>query len=301
MIISVLLTCHNRKAKTQRCLASLGKALGIYNNQRNHDCIELEVYLVDDGCSDGTAEAASNVVNYAQLHILHGDGSLYWAGGMRFCWREAMKRHQEWDYYLLINDDTEMMENMFEELLNAEEYIKEKYEKEGVVSGITCATEDQTELTYGGDVIVNRFFSTKRRLYPTGVPQLCDLTNANILLVPTSVVDKIGIFYDGYIHGSADSDYSQMARRKGVPVMLTANFCGKCDQDHDTVNDLADKIINMSLKERKAYFRHPLHSTKEYLLSVRRNAPVRFPFVWLGRMMNLYCPKLYYRINKIRM
>ena len=48
--ISVLLTCHNRKAKTLGCLTSLYAAelpVGY----------DMEVYLVDDGCTDGTADA----------------------------------------------------------------------------------------------------------------------------------------------------------------------------------------------------------------------------------------------------
>lgn len=300
MFISILLTCHNRRAKTETCLRSLKDALEAYN-KNNVEKVHIEIFLTDDGCTDGTAEAARNVFpNEQELHILQGDGNLYWAGGMRFCWKEAMKRHSEWDYYLLINDDTEMMPNLFSELFEAESFVKERFGKQGIVSGITCATDDPTKLTYGGDLIVNRFLSTKKRLGPNGNPQLCDQTNANILLVPKCVVDKISVFYEGYTHGYADSDYSQMARRKGIPVVLTANFCGKCDQDHGSEADLAKKLTAMSLKQRKAYFEHPLHSTPEYFTYIRRNATLRLPMVWLGRMTNLYCPKLYYRINRIR-
>ena len=301
MNISVLLTCHNRKAKTEKCLSSLGCALKRYNEEHHgNERVILEVFLTDDGCTDGTAEVARGVVDYAPLHILKGDGNLYWAGGMRFCWREAMKRHSEWDYYLLINDDTEMMDNLFYELFNAQTYAREHFGKEGLVSGITCATDDPTKLTYGGDITINHLLGANRRLFPNGQPQLCDKTNANILLVPTFVVDKMGIFYEGYIHGRADSDYSIMARRKGFPVVLTANFCGKCDFDQTDARVSAEKVVNMTLKERKAYFKHPLHSTKEFLTVIRRTAPLRLPIVWIGRMINLYFPKFYYRISGIR-
>ena len=297
MNIAVLMTCHNRKAKTVMCLRSLQRAVEAYNNTAK-ETIWIEIFLTDDGCTDGTADAAREIYpDKKVLHILQGDGNLYWAGGMRFCWREAMKSHAEWDYYLLLNDDTELMDNVFHELFDAQSYVYEHFGKEGIVSGITCATDNSSELTYGGDVFTNRFFATIHRLAPNGKPQLCDMTNANILLVPTAVVDRLGIFYEGYIHGRADNDYSIMARRKGIPVVLTANFCGKCDKDVTDARVSAQKIIGMSLKERRAFFRHPLHSTKEYLTLIRRTSPVRLPFVWGGRMINLYFPKLYYRLK----
>lgn len=299
MKICILLTCHNRKAKTEKCLVSLKNALAFYNKEVEKK-IQIEIYLTDDGCTDGTSDKAKSIfTDESVLHILYGDGNLYWAGGMRFCWREAMKRHAEWDYYLLLNDDTELMNNVFFELFDAEKWSIGKYKKEGIVSGITCSTKNTSELTYGGDIIVNRFLSIKKRLAPKGEPQICDKTNANILLVPTSVVDKIGIFYEGYIHGIADTDYSIMARRKGIPVILTAHFCGMCDNDHVNQSEIARKIVSMTYRERIAYFSHPLHSTKDFLTGIRRTAPLRLPLVWLGRMMNILTPQLYYKMKGI--
>ena len=263
--------------------------------------VRFEIFLTDDGCTDGTAEAARAMfLNEKEIHILQGDGNLYWAGGMRFCWKEAMKCHSEWDYYLLINDDTVMMPNLFEEIFSAQAYSQKQFGQEGIVSGITCATDNPTKLTYGGDVWVNRFLGTTRRLQPNGEPQVCDFTNANILLVPSKVVDRVGIFYYAYQHGKADYDYSHTARKAGFPVILTSNYCGYCDNDHIDKKDIARKVSSMALKERKKYFSNPIHSIKDYLLLVRRTAPLRYPMVWCGRMLNLYFPKLYYRLNGFR-
>lgn len=300
MRIAVLLTCHNRRVKTQKCLISLKEAWENYNG-KTIEGINLEVFLTDDGCTDGTAEAVCSIFpDNDILHVLHGNGNLFWAGGMRFCWHEAMKRHNEWDYYLLLNDDTELFPNLFEELFGAEDFIKEIYNSEGIVSGITCATDNHEKLTYGGDVWVNKFMATRKRLTPNGKPQICDLTNANILLVPTSVVDRIGIFHEGYQHGKADFDYSNTARKAGVPVVLTSRFCGSCDFDHIDDEAIARKVIGMSLKERKVYFENPVHSNHDYFLLIRRTSPIRLPLVWIGRMLNLYFPKVYYRMSGVR-
>lgn len=296
MKIAVLLTCFNRKAKTLSCLEGLYKSQHVFN-RKGDDPIEIDVYLTDDGCTDGTAEAVKEKFPDKQIHILQGTGNMFWAGGMRFAWKEAQKRHAEWDYYLLLNDDTTINPECFYELMHSEEYCKRNYHQQGIVSGITCSETDPEKITYGGDIITNKFNGRQIRLGRSSHPQMVDLTNANILLVPKSVVDKIGIFYEGYEHGCADNDYSMTARRKGIPVLITASACGECDNDHAAADTNREKIINISLSERKAYYNHPLHSTHDYLTFIRRNMPLRYPISWLFRMMLIYCPVLYFSIN----
>lgn len=296
MKIAVLLTCFNRKDKTLSCLTSLYRASYIYNN-KVEDKVELSIYLTDDGCTDGTSDAVRDNFSDKNITILKGTGNLYWAGGMRFAWNEALKKHNEWDFYLLLNDDTDLLDNLFEELLNTHKYCIENYKQSGIYSGITSSKSDHNKMTYGGDIWKNKFLGTSIRLKPTGRPQLCDITNANILLVSKEVVDRIGIFWDGYIHGKADNDYSNQARKKGIPVLLTANFCGRCDNDHKSSKEVADAVKEMSLSERKKYFSHPIRSNKDYLKYIRRNMPFRYPIVCFGRMLNVYFPKFYYKIN----
>lgn len=300
MKIVALYTCFNRKLQTLSSLSALYDSLRIYNQQAKNGIIELSVVLTDDGCTDGTADAIRQQFPDKDIIILQGTGSLFWAGGMRLAWNEALKRHEEWDYYLLVNDDTDLFTTCFIELMNTEAYCRQNYHKEGLVSGITCAKDDVTKITYGGDIIPNKFNGRQIRLGRSSEPQIVDLTNANILLVPKEVVDKIGIFYEGYKHGRADNDYSMLARRKGVPVLITPGACGTCENDHDSKVDFRDKVINMSQKERTAYFNHPVRCNHDYLTFIRRNMPVRYPLSWMFRMMLTYCPKLYFRINGAR-
>ena len=299
MKIAVLLTCFNRKEKTLSCLAGLYESQRVYN-ERNSSPIELEVFLTDDGCTDGTAQAVQASFAGKSIHILQGTGNMFWAGGMRFAWKEALKHHKEWDYYLLLNDDTTINAYCFNELMHTEAYSLDHYKQLAVVSGITCSADDPTKITYGGDIIPNKFNGRLIRLGRSSEPQMVDLTNANILLVPKEVVDKIGIFYEGYKHGRADNDYSMLARRKGIPLLITPGACGTCENDHGSKADFRDKVINMSQKERTAYFNHPICCNHDYLTFIRRNMPARYPLSWLFRMMLTYCPKLYFRINGAR-
>ena len=66
--IAVLLTVHDRKNKTLRCLENLYK-------QVLPNYLRLDIYLTDDGCTDGTPEAIKR--QFPKVHIIKGDGNLF--------------------------------------------------------------------------------------------------------------------------------------------------------------------------------------------------------------------------------
>ena len=120
MKIATILTCFNRKAKTIKCLDSLSKALNQYNNSHSNIII-TDIYLTDDGCTDGTPDAVRESFKVINVYIVQGDGNLYWAGGMRAAWNAALKS-RGYDYYLLINDDTFIYNNALTTLFETEKY-----------------------------------------------------------------------------------------------------------------------------------------------------------------------------------
>ena len=298
--IAVLLTCHNRKDKTLSCLSSLFAATERYNlSKEEGKNVGLDIFITDDGCTDGTADAIRQHFSSGQeITIIKGDGSLYWNRGMIAAWEEALKSHSKYDYYLLLNDDTYLMDNLFEELFATHEYTVAHYSRAGIYSGITCSKDDDNVTTYGGDIFTNRFLSKLKRLNPNGTPQRCDMANANILLVARQVVDTIGIFWKGYHHGMSDSDYSLKAERNGIPIMLTPCYVGRCDFDHIDNYEEGRRLMAMSLKQRRAYFSKPTRSNKDYLRFIARHQTIRLPMVFVGRMLCVYFPKIYYKIKK---
>lgn len=297
MNVAVLITCFNRREKTCACLSKLFSAMNDFN-VRNNQTLSLEIFLVDDGCTDGTADAVLSRFPDSNIHILKGNGSLFWAGGMRLAWSVAYKQHAKWDFYLLLNDDTNIFPNTFSRLFETHEYCIENYKIGGVYTAATCLEGDNNICTYGGSVWRNRFKGIYERLSPIGKPQLCDLANANILMVSSNVVDTIGMLSDDYQHGLADFDYSIRARKNNIPVLLTSDYCGACENDHLSKDERANKIIEMSLSERKKYFSSPIHSNKDYMRFIYNTSPSRLPIVWFGRFLNLYFPRFYYKLRK---
>lgn len=298
MNIAVLITCHNRKEKTLGCLANLYGKIAEYNS-RGSETLNLYVYITDDGCTDGTFEAIKDLYVSRSIYIVKGDGSLYWAGGMRAAWREAMRSAVKWDFYLLLNDDTVLLSNCFDELLATHQYCLKRFGTYGIYSGACCSRSNRDITSYGGDVIIDKT-GAHERIKPSGIPQPLDMANANILLVPAGVVEKIGIFYDGYVHSYADYDYALQAKKAGIPVLLTSKHCGACDYDHLIGEENAKKIKAMSLKERISYFSNPLHSNRDHLIYIYRNFPFKLPFAFLFRCLHVITPWGYYFITKGR-
>lgn len=299
--VATILTVFNRKQKTLSCLQHLFDAVDTYNRQdKMTDKLTITVFLTDDGCTDGTADAVKDAFLRKDIHIIQGTGSLFWAGGMRLAWHEAVHFGTQWDYFLLLNDDTCVYDNVFTELFETDEYGYQQTGRHGLASGITCQPKQKEKTTYGGFNYVSGARMKSNLALPTGKPQQVELTHANILLVHHSVTDSIGIFHEGYQHGGADFDYSLTASRHGFPTLVTAATCGECDYDHNSNEDEIRELCRMSLKERKRYLDSPTHSDHDFLLFLRRNHPKRFPVTFVLRKIRLYWPQLYYALNRMR-
>lgn len=297
--IATILTVHNRKQKTLSCLQHLFEASEAYNQLATNPIV-LTVFLTDDGCTDGTAESVMTTFTDKNIHIIKGDGNLFWAGGMRLAWQTAIDEETRWDFYLLLNDDTNVYDNVFDELFKAEEYCLQQTKKHGLISGITCHPNNKSITTYGGKNLVNKTSKREELLHATGVPQRIDLINANILLLNQQIVDTIGILYDGYKHAYADHDYSLTARRHGIFSYTTSHICGECVYDHDSRKSEIEKLCSMTFAERKKYVNFPTHCDHDYLLFIRRHYTFQFPIALLFHRIRLYWPGLYYHINKFR-
>src|ERR1035437_8527972 len=198
--IAILLTCHNRKEKTINCLISLYKVL------ESTTKINSDIYLVDDGSTDGTSMEISS--RFPEINLIHGSGELYWASGMRLAWETALNKQENYDSFLLLNDDVILLDNFLNDLLSTHQYCLQHYVQPGIY---VSSTKDiiNSRPTYGGLLLKNQGLKIKTtRLNPGKVPQECTLTNANILMVTMAVVRSIGILDSHYKHQFADYDYS---------------------------------------------------------------------------------------------
>lgn len=281
--IAVLITCHNRKQKTLKCLSSFYASVFPAN-------FIFDLYLVDDASSDGTSDAIKN--KFPQITIIAGNGNLFWAGGMRLAFEKA-RISKDYDSYLLLNDDVELKPDFFAKILTTQKYCINIYNNGGLYSGSTF-DKKVGAVSYGGNLLFKGLDNPNYKVVkPSNYPQPCHLTNANVLYIEKEVIEKIAFLDEKFIHGIADFDFSLRAHKAGFPVYITPDYCGFCEDDH------GNNWSNLkSLKQRIKYLKSPLGlSYNEYLFYIKRHFPKHFYLSKAKLWLRTFFP-FFFRIRK---
>lgn len=205
--IAILITCFNRKQITLRCLERL-------HSLKNNN---IDVYVVDDGSTDGTSEAISTA--FPNVNIIKGSGNLFWNRGMHLAWSHAEKKN--YAFFIWLNDDVILYENSLPEVIECSKI----YNDQAIISGI-IETHDKTNIIYGGTD------KNKILIKPNGEPQKIINMNGNFVLVPSSVFKKLGNLDPVYHHDLGDVDYGFRAEKFNIGVYSTRISIGSGDSNN---------------------------------------------------------------------
>ncbi|WP_433029557.1 glycosyltransferase family 2 protein [Actinomycetospora sp. CA-053990] len=268
--IAAVMAVHNRRALTLECLDSL-RNQGVPGGT-------LDVFVVDDASSDGTAEAVAQ--SHPEVRLLRGNGHLYWNGGMRRALDEAMAG--DYDYYLWMNDDTMLVDDgVLALLLQTEQHLSKGGHDPVIVVGTTRHPETG-ELTYGGQMRLSRRRRTSWTLVePASEPRRCETMNGNTVLVPRTVVQRIGNIDPAYVQQMGDLDYGLRAGTAGCEVWIAPGTVGVCASHPVRRTDV-----------------QPLRDELRRLWSVKELAPgpwLVFTRRWAGRLWLFYWLSPYLR------
>lgn len=269
MRIAVLMTCFNRKKKT---LVALDSLFG----QTKVEALDVTVYLVDDGSSDGTSQEVAE--RFPKVSILMGDGSLFWNGGMRKAFAHALNKG--FDGYIWFNDDTYLDEDALYRLTACAGHVVESHGPAIVVGSVR--NPDTGEWSYGG--------VKKRRsgLRLDFVPQLphplkplpCDTMNGNFTFISAPVASRLGNLDSAFRHQLGDFDYGLRAGKADIPIIIAPGYFGYCS-DNPVDGTWKDRSL-----PRARRWRHLLSPKgappQEWLLYTRRHFGWRYPLYALS-------------------
>ncbi|WP_158299029.1 glycosyltransferase family 2 protein [Sphingomonas psychrotolerans] len=266
--IAVVLTVHNRRDKTEAMLRTL--------IEQPNSAFPLHFYITDDGSNDGSAEAVLAVTPNAK--ILPGDGSLFWAGGMRLALDAA--RQDGHALYLLVNDDVVFDRDMLDRMIAATDATPARpCIMVGSVRGEDGAT------SYGGFMRETGLGVRLARVEPDAHSSVPIATfNANCVLLDAAAVERLDGLDPIFTHALADIDLGLRARSAGIPVWLAPGHVGACALNTGT-------LIPAVPVGWRAFVRRVLSPkglpSREWMLYNRRHAGASWPIPFLGAYVKL--------------
>jgi GT2 family glycosyltransferase len=268
MKVATLITCYNRKEKTLACLEALFQITLA-------EGYSLDVYLVDDGSTDGTEQTVYE--RYPQITIIKGDGNLYWNGGMRVAFAAALEKG--FDYYLWLNDDTLLYPSAIESMIKTSHQLSQLEGKAVVVVG---ATQDEAsgKITYGGVIRPSKWRRTNFVLVsPKDEPVNCETMNGNCVLIPNNIAEKVGNLEPNFIHAMGDLDYGLRVGYAGFSVWVMPGFAGTCSNNPVT-GSFNDARLFVTERFRRILQPKALPITS-WRVFTQRHAGLLWPIFWL--------------------
>lgn len=206
----VLITSHNRREKTLNLLKQLTTMTKL----------NLQIWLVDDGSTDGTYEHIKRL--YPMVNLIHGDGNLYWAKGMKKAEQACLFSGIRSEYILMMNDDINIFES---KIYNLFQYAREKHVN--VVGQFISPTSGSIE--YGG--------LKKQGIHPMNYKLITiiedehepDVFHCNFALIKSEDYFTVGGIDGKFEHAYADFDLAIRLKKFNSKTHIYPEVIGFCE------------------------------------------------------------------------
>lgn len=236
MKIAAIMTCHNRRNKTVAAIRKFHQAAEAAG-------VAPSVWITDDGSKDGTKDALLHLG--LVVNVIDGDGSLYWGGGTYKAFEAALNAGDDFDFFLLLNDDTDLYPAALVKLLDCYTAGRED-DKPRIVVGATVGVNSE-DCSYGG--LIRGRTLKKMSFQRVGIKQSsvdCDSMNGNCVLIDRASVAILGPNDPTFKHTMGDLDYGLRAKRNGIEILQSPGAVGICER-----NAISGSYLDTSLPLKK--------------------------------------------------
>ncbi len=243
--VAAVIPVHNRKELTLQCLKSMRRLL--------LEGIELRIFVVDDGSTDGTSEALRN--EYPEVEIVEGDGHLWYTGAINAGIKKAFDSDP--DYFLLMNDDQVFDDGALHHLVGTAEAIGNC-----AVGGLLLLWDTPHRIFQVSPMWRIRWGGWRHWQKQTvwsipDTPWEVDLIVGNCLLVPADAIKRHGPMDTVRFPNFGDAELTPRLKRKGLRLVLEPKARIFCQP-----NSLPPSVERMTWSERYRHLCSDLRMTQ---------------------------------------
>ena len=237
-LVGVAIAVHDSRETLRACLDRVFAS----------DHARLRVAVCDDGSSDGTAELLTR--DYPQVHVVRGDGNLWWTGGTNRA-IELCLRDPECAHVLLLNPDVSIEPDTISTLVAAQHDVPGT-----VAAALVVDARDPDRVVWAGSrwgrlgpavpVWTSRYIH--RRGAPLDqvprTPYVTSEAHGRAVLVPREVFRDHGLFDERCLpHYGADTDFSLRLDRAGVTLRIVPAARVGLDTSHTGIGGGSDPAL----------------------------------------------------------
>ena len=211
MKFHVVIPVFNRLSMTLGCLESLSVQTDKVMN----------VVLVDDGSTDDTSEVV--LKRFPEVHILEGNGDLWWTGAINLGIRHVLSSAAPGDYVVLVNNDT-----YFEpDFITRCRETAQRYPNALIGSVLVDTPLSRTILSGGSKINWYTAKYTQLNLgksidgFPPRYVEAVSILTGRGVMIPCKVFHEVGLYDDRHFKQCGDTEFSRRANLKGFPLYVS--------------------------------------------------------------------------------